>query len=106
VRHAALSCVLAAPSGACERACSDAHYELRLRRYAALIKHAAIVLVFAPAAPVLYFIGGGGILLAAAVQKWALVKLYKRALLCQERFTNAAPAAVPLRASLDSPPLS
>mmetsp|Transcript_18959 Transcript_18959/g.43587 ORF Transcript_18959/g.43587 Transcript_18959/m.43587 type:complete len:378 (-) Transcript_18959:325-1458(-) len=47
-------------------------------RYAALIKHAAIVLVFAPAAPILYFIGGGGMLLTAVVQKWALVKLYKR----------------------------
>ena len=34
-----------------------------------MIKMAAMVLVFAPAAPVLYFIGGGTLLVWAAMQK-------------------------------------
>ena len=41
-------------------------------RYAYMLKIAAMVLVFAPAAPLLYFIGGGALLVWAAMQKLAL----------------------------------
>mmetsp|Transcript_19510 Transcript_19510/g.64493 ORF Transcript_19510/g.64493 Transcript_19510/m.64493 type:complete len:421 (+) Transcript_19510:216-1478(+) len=47
-------------------------------RYAHMLKMAAVVLVFAPAAPILYFIGGTSLLLSAAVQKFMLIKVYAR----------------------------
>ena len=36
------------------------------------------MLVFAPAAPLLYFIGGGALLVWAAMQKLALCKIYRK----------------------------
>ena len=47
-------------------------------RYAYMLKIAAMVLVFAPAAPLLYFIGGGALLVWAAMQKLALCKIYRK----------------------------
>jgi len=47
-------------------------------RYASMLKLVAIVVVFGPAAPVLYFIGGSALLLTYATQKLALVKFYRR----------------------------
>ena len=46
-------------------------------RYAALLKLVAIVIAFGPAAPLLYYIGGFGLLLTYATQKLALVKFYR-----------------------------
>ncbi len=47
-------------------------------RYASCLKIAAIVLVFAPAAPLLYFVGTAVVATSFAIQKLALVKMYKR----------------------------
>lgn len=46
--------------------------------YALMIKTAAICLVFAPAAPAIYFISGVSLLLMCFVQKISLVKVYRR----------------------------
>ena len=47
-------------------------------RYASCLKIAAIVLVFAPAAPILYFVGTAVVATSFAIQKLALVKMYRR----------------------------
>ena len=54
-------------------------------RYAYMLKIAAMVLVFAPAAPLLYFIGGGALLVWAAMQKLALCKIYRKPRLLDEK---------------------
>lgn len=47
-------------------------------RYAYMLKIAAMLLVFAPAVPLLYWIGGGTLLLYWFIQNVALVKVYRR----------------------------
>jgi hypothetical protein len=47
-------------------------------RYAYMLKIAAMVLVFAPAVPLLYWLGGGTLLFSWYIQNLALVKIYRR----------------------------
>ena len=60
----------------------NAYYEppefLFADRYAYMLKIAAMVLVFAPAVPLLYWLGGGTLLFSWYIQNLALVKIYRR----------------------------
>ena len=47
-------------------------------RYAYMLKIAAMVLVFGPAAPLLYFVGGATLLFSWCMQNLMLAKVYKR----------------------------
>ena len=56
--------------------------------YATLVKEASVVLIFGPAAPILYFIGGIALLLTWLSQRWFVLKLYRRPKDLDERITD------------------